>query len=74
MATTDVRPYPELSFIGVALGSVQGVLMTAAFVYIALKLGFGLAGSTVAAIIGFTVLRGALRTKSIVENPRITGL
>ena len=62
------RPYPELSLIGVGLGALQGMLMTAAFVYIALKLGFGLGGSTVAAIIGFTVLRGALRRKSIVEN------
>jgi putative OPT family oligopeptide transporter len=62
------RPYPELSVIGVLLGTAQGVVMTAAFVYIALKLGFGLAGSTVAAIIGFTLLRGVLRRKSIVEN------
>ena len=62
------RPYPELSLVGVGLGAIQGILMTAAFVYIALKLGFGLGGSTVAAIIGFTVLRGALRRKSIVEN------
>ncbi|MCP4805269.1 MAG: peptide transporter [Proteobacteria bacterium] len=62
------RPYPELSFPGIALGVLQGVLMTAAFVYIALKLGFGLGGSTVAAIVGFTFLRGALRRKSIVEN------
>ena len=64
----QTRPYPELSFPGIFLGALQGVLMTAAFVYIALKLGFGLGGSTVAAIIGFTVLRGALRRKSIVEN------
>jgi putative OPT family oligopeptide transporter len=42
--------------------------MTASFVWIALKLGFGLAGSTVAAIVGFAVLRGGLRRKSIVEN------
>ena len=62
------RPYAELSFPGIALGVIQGILMTAAFVYIALKLGFGLGGSTVAAIIGFTFLRGALRRKSIVEN------
>jgi putative OPT family oligopeptide transporter len=65
-ATT--RPYPELSWIGVLLGAGQGVVMTAAFVYIALKLGFGLPGSTVAAIIGFTLLRGVLRRRSIVEN------
>ncbi|MFT7518160.1 MAG: putative OPT family oligopeptide transporter [Kiritimatiellia bacterium] len=68
LAEPTVRPYPELSFVGVSLGLVQGVVMTAAFVYIALKLGFGLGGSTVAAIIGFTMLRGVLRRKSIVEN------
>jgi putative OPT family oligopeptide transporter len=68
VADAPVRPYPELSVVGVGLGALQGVVMTAAFVYIALKLGFGLAGSTVAAIIGFTLLRGALRRRSIVEN------
>ncbi|MFT4625505.1 MAG: putative OPT family oligopeptide transporter [Myxococcota bacterium] len=62
------RPYPELSFVGVAFGTLQGVIMTASFVYIALKLGFGLSGSTVAAILGFVVLRGALKRRSIVEN------
>src|SRR5690606_15203604 len=61
-------PYPELSPIGLALGTLQGAVMTASFVYIALKLGFGLAGSTVAAILGFVVLRGVLRRRSIVEN------
>ena len=49
----QVRPYPELSVPGVLLGTVQGVVMTASFVYIALKVGFGLGGSTVAAILGF---------------------
>jgi len=63
-----VRPYPELSLLAVLLGTVQGVVMTAAFTYIALKLGFGLGGSTVAAITGFVVLRGALGRRSIVEN------
>ncbi|MCB9602014.1 MAG: OPT/YSL family transporter [Sandaracinus sp.] len=57
------------------LGVIQGAVMTAAFVYIGLKLGFGLSGSTVAAILGFALLRGvgrnALGVKgcgSIVEN------
>ena len=68
MSASTVRPYPELSVVGVALGTVQGVVMTASFVYIALKLGFGLGGSTVAAILGFVALRGVLRRKSIVEN------
>lgn len=68
MSTAETRPYPELSFVGVALGTVQGVVMTASFVYIALKLGFGLGGSTVAAILGYVMLRGVLGRKSIVEN------
>jgi len=68
MNQSDVRPYPELSVPAVAFGTLQGVVMTASFVYIALKLGFGLAGSTVAAIMGFVVLRGILRRRSIVEN------
>lgn len=68
MSSAETRPYPELSAIAIALGTVQGVIMTASFVYIALKLGFGLGGSTVAAILGFVALRGALGRKSIVEN------
>ncbi|MEZ4319443.1 MAG: OPT/YSL family transporter [Myxococcota bacterium] len=67
-SSSAVRPYPELSIVGVLLGTVQGVIMTASFVYIALKLGFGLGGSTVAAILGFVALRGVLGRKSIVEN------
>ena len=49
------------------LGAILGVLMTAAFVYVGLKLGFGLGGSTVAAILGFAVLK-ALGTGTIIEN------
>lgn len=63
-----VRPYPELSIPAVVFGTLQGVIMTASFVYIALKLGFGVAGSTVAAIMGFVALRGVMGRKSIVEN------
>ena len=36
--------------------------------YIALKLGFSLGGSTVAAIIGFGVLKFAVDQSSIIEN------
>ena len=66
--TAPTRPYAELSLPAIVLGVIQGVLITASFVYIGLKLGFGLTGSTVAAIIGFTVLRGVLRRRSILEN------
>ncbi|MFK7985767.1 MAG: OPT/YSL family transporter [Sandaracinaceae bacterium] len=67
--------YREVTVSAVVLGVFQGALMTAAFVYIGLKLGFGLAGSTVAAIMGFALLRGVGRNVfkipgagSIVEN------
>ena len=61
-------PYRELTIASVVFGVLVGCLMTASFVYIALKLGFGLGGSTVAAILGFAVLRGALRKGSIIKN------
>lgn len=53
--------YRELTFAALALGVIQGAVMTASFVYIGLKLGFGLSGSTVAAILGFALLRGVGR-------------
>jgi putative OPT family oligopeptide transporter len=67
--------YREVTVGAVGLGIAQGAIMTAAFVYIGLKLGFGLPGSTVAAIMGFALLRGVGRNVlkipgagSIVEN------
>ncbi|MEO0322814.1 MAG: OPT/YSL family transporter [Myxococcota bacterium] len=68
------RPYREVTPAAVILGVFLGAIMTMSFVYIGLKLGFGLPGSTVAAILGFAVLRGAGRrlgakdAGSIVEN------
>ncbi|MAY79877.1 MAG: hypothetical protein CL930_03740 [Deltaproteobacteria bacterium] len=61
-------PYRELTWAAVIFGVAIGSVMTAAFTYVALKLGFTLSGSTVAAILGFAVLRGALKKGSIVEN------
>lgn len=61
-------PYRELTASALIFGVLIGVVMSAAFVYVALKLGFTLPGSTVAAILGFAVLRGLLRNGSIVEN------
>lgn len=63
-----MHAYREITARGIALGIVQGVLMTAAFTYAGLKLGFGVGGSSVAAIMGFVVLRGILRNGTIVEN------
>ncbi len=67
-SSDGVAPYRELTPAAVILGAIIGCLMTAAFVYIGLKLGFGLPGSTVAAILGFGVLRGVLKKGTIVEN------
>lgn len=61
-------PYRELTVAAVLFGVAIGAVMTAAFTYVALKLGFTLSGSTVAAILGFAVLRGVLRKGSIIEN------
>ena len=63
-----MHAYREITARGIALGVVQGVLMTAAFTYAGLKLGFGVGGSSVAAIMGFVVLRGLFRNGTIVEN------
>ncbi len=75
MSAASTKGYREVTFGAVALGVIQGAVMTAAFVYIGLKLGFGLPGSTVAAIMGFALLRGVGRKAfgiegagSIVEN------
>lgn len=61
-------PYRELTVAAVVVGVLIGAVMTSAFVFVALKLGFGLGGSTVAAILGYAVLRGVLGKGSIVEN------
>ncbi|MBX3270916.1 MAG: OPT/YSL family transporter [Sandaracinaceae bacterium] len=61
-------PYRELTAAALIFGVLLGAAMTAAFVFVGLKLGFTLPGSTVAAILGFAVLRGLLRRGSIVEN------
>ena len=60
--------YRELTFVAVILGVLIGSVMTASFVYIALKLGFSLGGSTVAAILGFAFLKTFVSKSSIIEN------
>jgi putative OPT family oligopeptide transporter len=63
---TDV--YRELTVAAVLLGLIQGIILNIAFAYIALKLGFSLGGSAIAAIFGYVFLRGILRKGTIVEN------
>ena len=68
IASSVVQPYRELTVAAVVLGILQGVILNAAFVYAALKLGFSIGGSTVAAIMGYAILRGGLKKGTMVEN------
>ena len=62
------RPYPELTWIALIVGWIIGVIIAVSIAYAALMLGFSIEGSELAAILGFGVLRGMLRRKSIIEN------
>ena len=64
----SLQPYRELTWEAVVLGIGQGIVLNMAFVYVALKLGFAIGGSTVAAIMGYALLRGVLRRGTMVEN------
>lgn len=60
--------YRELTVAAVVLGVIQGVILNLAFVYAALKLGFSIGGSTVAAIMGYALLRGVMKKGTSIEN------
>ncbi|MBO6504179.1 MAG: OPT/YSL family transporter [Kordiimonadaceae bacterium] len=60
--------YPELSTHAVIVGYVLGVIIALSIGYASLTLGFSIEGSELAAILGFGILRGILRRRSIVEN------
>lgn len=60
--------YPELSPHAVIVGYVLGVVIALSIGYASLTLGFSIEGSELAAILGFGILRGILRRRSIVEN------
>lgn len=66
--TSGARVYPELTWTAVVVGWVLGVIIAISIGYAALILGFSIEGSELAAILGFGVLRGVLRRKSIIEN------
>ena len=73
---TDIAPvspvtggaYPELTWTAVIVGWILGVIIAISIGYAALILGFSIEGSELAAILGFGILRGILRRKSIIEN------
>jgi len=61
-------PYPELSPHAVIVGYFLGAIIAISIGYAALILGFSIEGSELAAILGFGILRGVLRRRSIIEN------
>jgi len=67
-SATTARAYPELTWISVIVGWILGVIIAVSIGYAALILGFSIEGSELAAILGFGILRGILRRKSIIEN------
>lgn len=61
-------PYPEFTWVAVLVGWAIGAVLTISVAYASLMLGFSIEGSELAAILGWGILRGALRRTSIVEN------
>ena len=66
--STAAGAYPELTWVAVIVGWILGVIIAVSIGYAALILGFSIEGSELAAILGFGILRGILRRKSIIEN------
>ena len=60
--------YREMTFAAISLGIVQGVILNLAFVYVSLKLGGAITGSTVAAIMGYALLTGVMKKGTSIEN------
>ena len=68
VADAVMERYREFTPAAIILGVIQGVILNLAFVYAALKLGFSIGGSTVAAIMGYALLRGVMRKGTMIEN------
>lgn len=64
---TAAKPYRELTPAALIGGILVGALLNMGIVYAGLQIGFTIVGSTVAAVIGFGVLRGLLGKGSILE-------
>ncbi|MCH2178376.1 MAG: OPT/YSL family transporter [Mariniblastus sp.] len=61
-------PYPEFTWPAVIVGWFLGAVIAVSISYAALKLGFSIEGSELAAILGWGILRGLMGRTSIVEN------
>ena len=57
-----------MTWSAIIFGLIVGVIMNAAITYAGLKIGFTIPGSSIAAVLGFGVLRGILRRGSILET------
>jgi putative OPT family oligopeptide transporter len=64
---TGPRPYRELTPVSIVTGVLVGMVLNMGICYAGLQIGFTIVGSTVAAVIGFGILRGVLRRGSILE-------
>ncbi len=65
---TAATGYRETTVAALVFGLVVGAVMNASITYAGLKIGFTIGGSTIAAVLGFGVLRGLLRRGSILET------
>ncbi|MCP3959714.1 MAG: OPT family oligopeptide transporter [bacterium] len=61
-------PYPEITWPAILVGYVIGSLIAISIGYLSLRLGFSIEGSELAAILGFGILRGVMRRRSVIEN------
>jgi len=68
IAKSLTSSYRELTPAAMILGIIQGVVLNLSFVYASLKLGFSIGGSTVAAIMGYALLRGVMKKGTTIEN------
>jgi putative OPT family oligopeptide transporter len=60
--------YPEITWPAILVGWFLGIIIAISIGYASLILGFSIEGSELAAILGFGILRGVMKRKSIVEN------
>ena len=58
----------EVTVASIVFGLIVGAVMNASITYAGLKIGFTIGGSTIAAVLGFGILRGVLRRGSILET------
>ena len=61
------KPYGELTLTSVIGGVLVGLVLNMGICYAGLQIGFTIVGSSVAAVLGFGLLRGLLRRGSILE-------